>query len=426
MMNRYAVSVIGLGYVGLPLASLLAENHDVTGFDVDSSRINDLQNSNLPVDEPGLPEYFISGLKNKSLKLTANPHEIRKTLIKIVTVGTPYLPDKNSIDTSQLSSALEIVVPELKNGDVLLLKSTVPPGTTSGFVRERIEKQGFNVPGDIGVAFAPERMIEGQAIQDFKTLPKIIGATDDKTYSIVSELLSSLGGKIIKVSNPETAEMAKMLDNYSRYVFLALTNELALVSEKIGVDVLELINASKADYPRNSGLLLPGPGVGGSCLNKDPFILRAEMAKSSLNLKMVGCSQEVNNYMPIHVADLVKKYAGRRNNVVLLGVSFKEDTNDTRFTPCFTIEGNLKKDNFKVKLSDPFVAESNIIRDPYEAAKDSDIIVILTKHSAYKNLDLKKLNKIMKENPLIIDTRGLFDRGTAASLGFEYHGVGRL
>ena len=222
-MNSYNVSVIGLGYVGLPLSSLLAVNHDVIGFDVDKGRVKSLLNSYLPVDEPGLPEYFNSSIKNKKLKLTDNPHNIRETQIKIITVGTPYLADKNSIDMSQLSSALEIVLPELKKGDILLLKSTVPPGTTSGFVKKITEKQGFSVPQDIGLAFAPERMIEGQAIHDFKTLPKIIGATDDKTYSIVSDLLSSLGGKVIRVSNPETAEMAKMVDNYSRYVFLALT-----------------------------------------------------------------------------------------------------------------------------------------------------------------------------------------------------------
>lgn len=426
MISDYNISVIGLGYVGLPLSSLLAVNYDVIGFDVDECRIKSLQNYNIPVDEPELSEYFNSAIRNNRLKLTDNPHELRKTLIKIVTVGTPYLPSNNSIDISQLSMALEILVPELKKGDILLLKSTVPPGTTTGLVKERIEKEGFIIPQDIGLAFAPERMIEGQAIKDFKTLPKIIGATDNRTYSIVSDLLSSLGGRIIRVSDPKTAEMAKMVDNYSRYVFLALTNELALVSENIGVDVLELINAAKDDYPRNSGLLLPGPGVGGSCLNKDPFILAAEMSKNNLNLKMVECSSEVNNYMPIHVAELVKKFAGARNDVAILGVAFKEDTNDTRFTPCFIIERNLKNNKFNVKLSDPFVVGNNVISDPYEASKNSDIIVILTAHSVYKNLNLKKLYNLMTGNPLIIDTRGLFDRNVAVTLGFEYHGVGRL
>ena len=426
MMSSYSVSVIGMGYVGIPLSSLLAINCDVIGFDVDKTRIKNLINSELPVDEPDLPEYFSRAVNNKKLKFTDNVHDIKNTLIKIVTVGTPYLPGLNQIDMSQLSSALQIVVPELKKGDILLLKSTVPPGTTSGLVKEMIEKYGLKVPDEVGLAFAPERMIEGQAIRDFQNLPKIIGATDERTFSIVSELLATLGGKVIHVSNLETAEMAKMVDNYSRYVFLALTNELALVSEKVGVDVLELIKAAKYDYPRNSGLLVPGPGVGGSCLNKDPFILQAEMAKNSLNLRLVGCSREVNNYMPLHVAELVKKYAGNRKYAVIFGVSFKEDTNDTRFTPSFSIEGSLKEAQFEVKMSDPFVKGDDIIPDPYVASKDSDIIVIVTAHSIYETMDLGKLYSLMNKNPLIIDARGLFDRKTATSLGFEYHGVGRL
>ena len=220
--------------------------------------------------------------------------------------------------------------------------------------------------------------------------------------------------------------MAKMVDNYSRFVFLALTNELALASERCGVDVLELINAAKEGYPRNSGLLIPGPGVGGSCLNKDPFILAAEMKKSSLDMKMVRCSKEVNNYMPVHVAELVRNYASGRRNVVIIGVSFKENTNDTRFSPCFTIEQHLKESKFEVKLSDPYVKGENIIPDPYLASNGADILVILTKHDLYKSLDLKKLSNIMKEKSLIIDTRGLIERKDAESLECEYHGVGRL
>lgn len=426
MKNSYTVSVIGMGYVGIPLSTLLALNCDVIGFDVDKDRIKSLQNSILPINEPGLPEIFNQAINSRKLKFTYDAREIRNTLIKIVTVGTPYLADASQIDMSQLESALKIVVPELKNGDILLLKSTVPPGTTSGFVKQMVEREGFKVPSEIGLAFAPERMIEGQAVRDFQTLPKIIGATDERTFSIVSELLSTIGGKIIRVSNPETAEMAKMVDNYSRYVFLALTNELALISEKIGVDVLELIRAAKDDYPRNSGLLLPGPGVGGSCLNKDPFILQAEMTRNNLNLRMVECSREVNNYMPLHVAELVMKYAENRKKAVLLGVSFKEDTNDTRFTPTFFIEEMLKAEQFKVKLSDPFVKGERIIVDPYAASKDADIIVILTAHSVYRKIELETLYNLMENKPLMIDTRGLFDRDKAISLGFEYHGVGRL
>ncbi len=425
-ITKYSISVIGLGYVGIPLSSLLALEYNVVGFDVDKSKIDSLRSGKIPVDEPDLDEYFNRAILDNKLKITDTPYDIKDTDIKIITVGTPYDNDERKIDTSQLISSLRIVVPQLKKGDILILKSTVPPGTTMGIVKQMIEENGFKVPQDIGLVFAPERMIEGRAIKDFKTLPKIIGATDDRSYSITSEVLSSVGGKVIRVSNPETAEMVKMVDNYSRYVFLGLTNELALVSEKVGVDVLELINAAKDEYPRNSGLLLPGPGVGGSCLNKDPFILQTEMQKNNLYLKMVECSKEINDYMPFHVSELVKKYAKDRTKVTILGVAFKGDTNDTRFTPCFTIQNDLINNNFSVKLSDPFVKGEDIIVDIYNSLAKSNIIVLLTDHSVYKEIDLYKVRKIMERNSLIIDTRGLIDKGMAESIGFEYHGVGRL
>lgn len=425
-ITNYSISVIGLGYVGIPLSALLALKYNVVGFDVDKLKVNGLHNGEIPVDEPGLDEYFNRVISNNTLKITDRVDDIKNTDIKIITVGTPYNNDECRIDTSQLVSSLRMVIPQLKKGDIVILKSTVPPGTTMGIVKQMIEERDFKVPESIGLVFAPERMIEGRAIQDFKTLPKIIGATDDRSYSITLDVLSSMGGKVIRVSNPETAEMVKMVDNYSRYVFLGLTNELALISEKVGVDVLELINAAKDDYPRNSGLLIPGPGVGGSCLNKDPFILQTEMKKNNLNLKMVECSKDVNEYMPLHVSNLIKQYAKNRNKVTILGVAFKGDTNDTRFTSCFIIQNDLLKNNFFVKLSDPFVKDDNVLSDLYNSLDNSNIMVLLTDHSIYKSMDLNKISKIMEKNSLIIDARGLIDRSMAESLGFEYHGVGRL
>ncbi len=425
-MNKYKIAVIGLGYVGLPLSSLLAIKYNVVGFDLDKLKIRELIENRIPVDEPDLKYYFNNAISSKNLLITDEADEIKYADIKIITVGTPYDNHQMIIDTGQLISALNIVLPRLQKGDIIILKSTLPPGTTNGLVKRIIENGGFSVPKDIGLVFAPERMIEGQAIKDFKTLPKIIGATDDRSCRIASEVLSSLGGKLIKVSNPETAEMVKMVDNYSRYVFLALTNEIALISEKVGVDALELIDAAKNNYPRNSGLLVPGPGVGGSCLNKDPFILKTEMNKSNLHLKMVVCSEEINNYMPIHVAELVKKYLLSESRITILGVAFKGDTNDTRFTPCYTIEKNLSKSGYNIVLSDPFVKSEKIIPDPYDAVRQSDALVLLTDHSLYKNLDLHKINKLMNNKSIIIDCRGLIDRKKAESIGFEYHGVGRL
>lgn len=419
------IAVIGLGYVGLPLSSLLAVKNDVIGFDVDSVKIESIQKGDIPIREPDLKKYLKAAISSGRLKVIADPSGIKDADVKIITVGTPYNEMTDFIDYSQLESSLDLIIPLMKPMDVLILKSTVPPGTTMGMVKKRIESSGFRVPDDIGLVFSPERMIEGQAIRDFQSLPKIIGASDDRSFSITKQILSEFGGKIIRVSKPETAETVKMVDNYSRYVFLGLVNELALACEKIGVDVLEVIKSAKEDYPRNAGLLIPGPGVGGSCLNKDPFILRGVLRNSGLELEMVRSAGTVNTGMPTHVADLVSRYRSS-GSVTILGVAFKGDTDDTRFTPTFTIRDDLSMKGFSVRMADPFVGGDNIYRDPYAASDGSGILLVVTDHSDYRRIDLARLRTVMAENPLIIDTRGMIDRNTAEKHGFEYHGLGRL
>ncbi len=422
------ISVIGLGYVGLPLAGLLSMKFEVTGYDVDLDKIQDVLDGHEVVVEPGLSQLLKTSLGSKLLKLTVNIGDIKETDVKIITVGTPYSLETGETDFSQLDASLNMVIPHLKRGDVIMLKSTVPPGTTMGRVKEKIEMSGLNVPVDVGIVFSPERMVEGQAINDFKTLPKIIGATDENSFNIAKEILSTLGGSIVKVSSPTVAEMVKMVDNYSRFVFIGLTNEIALMSEKVGVDVMELIEAAKHDYPRNAGLLKPGPGVGGSCLNKDPFILQSHLNKQNLKLHFVEAAKTVNYGMASHVSDLVTRFSQSRRNLVIAGVAFKGDTNDTRFTTTFQIENELRVKGFSVNLTDPLVKRNDMQINPdlYSASSGRDIFLLLTNHSEYSKINLKKLREMMLENPIIIDTRAIIKKNEAESTGFEYHGLGRL
>ncbi len=424
-MYQLKIAVIGLGYVGLPLSSLLARNFEVIGFDVDGARITKINNGDMPIKEPGLQEVLSMALKNGNLTVTDNPTLIKETKIKIITVGTPYDEASDYVNYFQLENSLNVILPNINRGDVIMLKSTVPPGTTMGLVKDRVESAGFKVPDDVGLVFSPERMIEGQAVNDFQTLPKIIGASDERSTRVAEEILGTLGGKIIRVAKPETAETIKMVDNYSRYVFIALANELALVSEKLGVDVLEVIRSAKDDYPRNAGLLLPGPGVGGSCLNKDPFILRGVVRKLGIDMEMVKSAEAINSRMPMHMVELVTKFRAA-GNVALLGVAFKGDTDDIRYTPSFKIREDLMRKGFKVILTDPYVSEPDIRKNLYDACRESNILVLVTDHSEYKRIDLKKLKSIMGANPMIIDSRGMILRDDAVRSGFEYHGVGRL
>lgn len=426
--GKLRISVVGLGYVGLPLATLLCNAFDVIGFDNDFQKIEAIKSGAETVSEPGLPELLSEALLNKKLSLTADIKDLRNYGVKIITVGTPYNIETEAIDFSQLDSAITLLRGSLQSKDVIMLKSTVPPGTTMGRVKSLVESFGFKVPEDVGLVFSPERMIEGQAIRDFKTLPKIIGATDQRSFLIATSILSELGGKLVPVSSPTTAEMVKMVDNYSRFVFLGLTNEIALMSEKVGVDVIELINAAKEDYPRNSGLLKPGPGVGGSCLNKDPFIIQSFMKRNDLTLKMVEAAKSVNYGIARHVADIVRQFSGDRRKTAILGVAFKGDTNDTRFTTCYEVAEYLKRQGYEIHFTDPLVldASKEIIKDKYDAMRNTDILLLMTDHSEYKDMDLEKAISLMNQDPLIIDTRAIINRDHAEKLGFEYHGFGRI
>lgn len=427
-MNELKIAVIGLGYVGLPLSTLLAKSFEVVGFDNDPRKIDDINNGVEVVSEPELPHLLEEALASGKLSFTSRIEDLKSSEVKIITVGTPYDLQSETIDFTQLDSAVGLLVNSLNARDIIILKSTVPPGTTMNRVKGMIEKIGMRVPEDIGLVFSPERMIEGQAINDFRSLPKIIGASDERSYSITREILATLGGTLIKVSTPTTAEMVKMVDNYSRFVFLGLTNEIALMSEKVGVDVIELIDAAKKDYPRNSGLLKPGPGVGGSCLNKDPFIIQSHMKSNNLPLQMVNAAKNVNYGMALHVVEITEQFAKERKIASVLGVAFKGDTNDTRFTTSYEVADNLERKGFGIRLSDPLVLDPGreIIKDKTHALKNAQILILMTDHSEYRNLDLNQLRNVMADNPLIIDTRAIIDREEAERAGFEYHGLGRI
>lgn len=428
MNDSVKIGIIGLGYVGLPLAALLAREFQVMGYDRDVKRVESLKAGIVPISEPGLPELLQNALSSGKLTVTSNPGELGATDVKIITVGTPYDEHLDKVDFSQLLSSLSDIKNALKFGDVVMLKSTVTPGTTEGMVKDFIESIGFKVPSEIGLAFSPERMIEGRAVKDFQELPKIVGASDDRTYGVAKRILTSLGGTISRVSNATTAELVKMVDNYSRYVFLGLTNEIALMSEAIGVDVLEVISAAKRDYPRNAGILLPGPGVGGSCLNKDPFILRENMQTRGLELKMVNAAKTVNRNMPSRVAEIVSRFSNGRRSILVAGLAFKGDTDDTRYSTFEEISAILEKTGFLISYSDPYVKSPSIHNgsDIYSDLKGKDVLLLLTDHGEYKTLNLERIKELMARNPVIVDTRGIIERREAERIGFEYHGLGRL
>jgi UDP-N-acetyl-D-mannosaminuronic acid dehydrogenase len=423
--------------VGLPLVALLAEKgHQVIGFDVDEARVSGLKSGHVPFHEPGL-DALLTVARSRHLVLTSDEHSIASMDVPMVTVGTPWNEKSSRPDFSQLDSVTKSIGSNLKTGAVVVLKSTLAPGTTEERVIPHLQKiSGMKAIRDFGVAFSPERMIEGRALEDFRTLPKIIGASDDRSFDVLAAVLGTLGGAVRRVGSIRVAEMVKMLDNYNRAGSIAIINQFALSCEAAGVDVKEVIDAAKFDYPRNSGILIPGTGVGGSCLNKDPLLLEQFSKAKGVDTRLILDLQRTNRQMPKHTVELVKEVAARlrvsRPLVVVAGVGFKSGTDDTRFSPGVAIARSLKRLGFNVKLSDPFVPNapelgrrSEIVPDLYTAAEKANIVVLSSDHSEYRDLDLGLLKRRMAPRAGIVDGRHMVDPRRALALGFEFEGVGR-
>lgn len=416
------VAVVGLGHVGLPLAVLLHERQPVVGLDSDRQRVRSILAGEPGIHEPGLRRALRRALRSGKLNVTSDPQEILRCRVKIVTVGTPYDRVSRRSDLSQLRSAVRAVAENLRPRDVIVLRSTVAPGTTLGEVAQTIRARRLRVPEDVGLAFSPERIIQGQALKDLRTLPKVIGATDDRSFRAAASILSQVGAAVVRVRDPTVAELVKLVDNYARYAFIAVVNELALIVPRFGASVHEVIEAARESYPRNSGLLAPGPGVGGSCLTKDPFLLSDLARNLGAPVHVVRAARVVNDSMPGKVIELTRAAAGRRRTVVIAGVAYKGNTDDTRFTPAELVARGLQRQGFTLRFADPLVRSWSlgpVGPSIYSEARGSGVVVLLADHDHFRALNLRQLASVMQARPVLVDARNLISPAAAHSAGFR-------
>lgn len=432
------VFVAGLGFIGLPLAvSFASRGVEVVGFDIRREVVDQINKGAPHIFEPGLEEMLKKVLKKGTFRATQLASEMKGCKFIIITVGTPC--DLQGIPIlDQVESAAKLIGENLQKGQFVILKSTVPPLTTEEFIAPLLERiSGLNAGVDFGVAFVPERTVEGQALKELRELPKIIGAADEKTRKGVGKLFKLLGGKIILASSPRVAELVKLMDNTYRDVNIALANEFARAAAVLGTDVVEAIQAANADYPRNK-ILIPGAGVGGSCLTKDPLILAHVSEKAGEPLPLLRIARKVNSEMPQQVFNLVQnvlkrnKRDFRNSKIALLGLSFKKDTSDLRETPPKAIYDLLNREGAQVALYDRFAIPGEVeklfrapkVNTVEEAVKGADCIVIATDHTEFRELKLSRIKELMR-TPCIVDGRHMISPEFAIKLGFDYEGIGR-
>jgi len=309
-MHKEKVAIIGFGYIGTVIGAVLADKgFDIYGIDTSQYIIDSIKSGKSPYNEPGLDELIAIYTKNGRLKISHDASIIKDCSVYIITVGTP-LSDDFTADMSQIHNAIKSILPYLSNDALLILKSTVPPFTTSDYIASIVEATGLNVK----LAFCPERMAEGNAIKDFMTIPVVVGGINDESTDAAAEFWRcALNVEIISVDNSTVAEFVKLADNLWIDLNIALANELAKLADKMSVDVLQVIYAANS-LPKGSSnvnILTPSVGVGGYCLTKDPWFVQHFGNQYDLKLFLPKTGRIINDSMPYYsdmlIDDILKK-----------------------------------------------------------------------------------------------------------------------
>ena len=403
------VGVIGLGYIGLPTALLLANaRHRVIGIDVDYSKVEKLKRGELPFKENGLDDLFYKAREN--FKVTTDYNVLREVDAIIVCVPTPMKDKKMMGD--YIFNAMEMVGKHLKKEHLIVLESTVTPGTTAGRVKEILERDsGLKAGKDFYLAFCPERAIPGNTIYEMVHNDRIIGGVNEESARRAKEMYSSFVKGEIYLTSTTIAEMVKVVENTYRDVNIALANELAKIAEKIGANVYEVIELANK-HPRVN-LHQPGIGVGGHCLPLDPWFLVEVYPEAEL----IPLARKINDEMVNRVVSVIEKLNIHR--VTIFGEAYKPDVDDARESPAHALKNMLEKKNVKVKIYDPIVHPEISLDD---SIKDAQAIVIATAHGIFRNIDWNNVRESLEEPKLIVDGRHFFSEPPSGAL---FYGIGR-
>jgi nucleotide sugar dehydrogenase len=432
------VAVMGLGRIGLPTAAVLAQGGaKVCGIDVIERVAKETNEGRCRlVDEPGLSEIVREVVREGKLRATTDARRgVTDAHFIVICVPTPVDATK-SPDYTAVKTAAQTVGEALGKGSIVIVESTIGPGIAEELIGPLIEaRSGLRIGQNIGLASCPERSDPGSIVANMKSVPRIVGSSDKKCTELVAALYeTAMGVKVIRVSDPRTANAIKLTENLFRDVNIALANEFALLYEKLGIDTIEVINACATKY--NFMPHYPGAGVGGPCLPSNSYYLIDEGLKSGNIPYLIRLAREVNDRMPDHVVELVAEALNdvgktiRGSRVAVLGVAYKPGVRDVQLTPVERIVTRLREMGATISLYDPMFKKDevfglNVSGELEDAVKGADCIVVGTAHDEFKTLDLHRLRALASKRPALVDARNVVDPTAAASQGFSYRGVGR-
>ena len=428
------IAIIGTGYVGLPTGVGLAElGHNVTCIDREESKIQALNNGKITLYEDGLEDLFHKNVKEKRLKFTTSMKEaVENADIVMIAVGTPPHPVTKEADMKYIHAAATELAPYLKTYTVIATKSTVPVGTGDD-IESLISKK--NPQAEFDVVSLPEFLREGFAVYDFFNPDRIIvGTNNDRARVVIEKMYEKFKNKIVFVSR-RSSETIKYASNSFLAIKVHFINEMADFCEKTGADILEVAKGMGLDTRIGNRFLNPGPGYGGSCFPKDTLAMSFMARQNEVNLSLVNAAIKGNDDRKEKIAlRILEKIKDDKNaKIAILGLAFKDGTDDCRESPAIDIIVKLLEKNLNITAYDPKAMDiaKEILKDKisyaknmYECVENADILVILTEWQSFKELDLKQAKKLMKGKN-ILDFRNLLDKNKAIEAGFVYSGVGR-
>jgi len=407
------LAIIGVGYVGLPLAVEFAQvGYDVIGYDVSDEKMQRLNQGDSYIED--IPNDVLKPLIDAGkIRGTTNIEDLREADAFSICVPTPLTKTKDP-DMSYILQAIATIAEVSHAGMIVTLESSTYPGTTTEIIRPKLEEKGWVIGEDIFVAFSPERTDPGNKTYGVHNTPKVIGGVTPACSEVITTLYSKAIETIVPVSAPESAEMVKLLENTFRSVNIGLVNEMAIICDKLGIDVWEVIQAASTK-PFGFMPFYPGPGVGGHCIPIDPHYLAWKVKQLDYTARFIELASEVNTHMPMHVVNKVmdtlndEAKALRGSRIVILGVAYKPNIHDVRESPALHIIELLHEKGGQVVYHDPhvpylklengYIMESEAYNEQLLA--ESDCVVIVTNHASYD------WAHVVEHSPVIVDTRNV-------------------
>ncbi len=411
------IVIVGMGRVGLPLSIAFASaGLRVMGIEDDPARRRSIELGKMPFHAPGTEQPLLDAVSSGRLTVHADPADVVPSAdVIILAVATPLAVDLRA-DFSQLHRALSNLAPHLRAGQLLILRSTVSPGTLTKIVIPYLRERIPDVAGNLLLASCPERIAEGKQMQELRELPEIVGGIDQASTEAAASLFRRLNpGKRIHLTDPISAELAKLFTNVYRYVNFALANEFAILGEYYRVDAHRIIEMVNRDYPR-ANVPLPGP-AGGPCLSKDGYFLVEELTLPDFVL-LAG---KLNDTTPAHIVRRLARRLDRHGlplagaPIAVLGKTFKRDSDDIRQSPAVRIIDTLWREGAEVRVHDPFLSTPPL----EEALAGARAFVLATNHSFYQTLDAAQVAALMAEPKVGMDCWGMLDRDAFAAAGMD-------